>query len=465
VTSGGRNGRAARGAGVVWLPSLLALLAPLWLAPAAPAAAQTAAGPQAPAASAGAEASQEEDEGPEGFVLPPQTQVTPPLTVMGYIDVGFADAEGNGTSYPAEDTRLPADYGVDTFAPAVNSRGDVANADSGELFNNGFLPRSMDIGGKPSFILNTVNFDLRYLAPVAPIMAFTRVQLLPRFAGGQGNQTSVYLEQAFGRVTPITGKEFFISAGKFDSVFGIEYLDNQANFRTGITPSLLARYTTGTSLGVKMFFRQQIAPLWSALSLNAAATNSGNFVEALQPPDASLTGVPVVSARLGYELNLPMLQVKLGASGLTGPRNDQRDADSHQRMWGGDARLYLFGLSLAFEYTDVEEDLGSLDKQTGAGAFPVASEFRARGFWTQGAYSYHAALGALTAVTLYGRYERRRAAFTGFRPIEVARVTAGLRIDLWDSLVLKAEVLFNEERKGAPEVDNDVLTSSVVYSW
>ena len=76
-------------------------------------------------------------------------------------------------------------------------------------------------------------------------------------------------------------------------MFGIEYLDNQANIRTGITPSLIARYTTGQSIGAKLFYRIQIAPLWSALSLNVAATNSGNFVEALQPPDASLTGAPV----------------------------------------------------------------------------------------------------------------------------------------------------------------------------
>ena len=89
-------------------------------------------------------------------------------------------------------------------------------------------------------------------------MAFTRLQLLPRFGGGRGDATLVIVEQAFGRVTPITGTEISVSVGKFDSVFGIEYLDNQANFRTGITPSLLARYTTGTSVGLKAFFRQQI---------------------------------------------------------------------------------------------------------------------------------------------------------------------------------------------------------------
>ena len=64
--------------------------------------------------------------------------------------------------------------------------------------------------------------------------------------------------------------------GKFDSVFGIEYLDNQANIRTGITPSLIARYTTGQSVGAKLFYRLQFAPLWSAVCLNAAVTNSGN---------------------------------------------------------------------------------------------------------------------------------------------------------------------------------------------
>ena len=130
---------------------------------------------------------------------------------------------------------------------------------------------------------------------------------------------------------PFDSQELALSVGKFDSVFGIEYLDNQANIRTGITPSLIARYTTGQSIGAKLFYRLQIAPIWSALSLNVAATNSGNFVEALQPPDASLTGAPVASGRLGYELNAPVLQAKLGVSAMYGPRNDQPERTAHQR--------------------------------------------------------------------------------------------------------------------------------------
>ncbi|HEY0705304.1 MAG TPA: hypothetical protein VGG33_00815 [Polyangia bacterium] len=411
-------------------------------------------------------APEDEDQEALGFVLPATAEVTPPLVLMGYVDVGFAAAEGDGTSYPAGDTRLPADYGVDPFAPAVNSRGDVASTDAGNLFVNGFLPRSAQIGGRPSFLLNTVNLDARYLSARSPVMVFTRLQFLPRWGGrGRGNQTSLLVEQAFGRVTPITGTEFFISAGKFDSVFGIEYLENQANFRTGITPSLFARYTTGTSLGIKAFYRIQVAPLWSAFSLNTAATNSGAFVEALQPPDVSLTGRPVISARLGYELNLRKVQVKLGGSGLFGPRNDQRDPDARQTMWGADARLYLYGVSLSGEWVDVDEDLGAVGKETGQGGYPIASPFAARGFWLQAAYGWRAGLGPLTALSVYTRYEERRASFEGFRPLRVARLTGGLRVDLWDALILKGEVLFNQELEGAPNVDNDVVTSSVVFSW
>jgi hypothetical protein len=424
--------------------------------------------PDEPVTSAGddAKAETETETETEGFVMPAGQTTTPALTLMGYVDFGFANAGGNGTSFPAGDYRLPADYGVDTFAPAVNSRGDVASIDSGGRFTNGFLPRTVSIAGRPSFLLNTVSQDLRYLPPHVPFMAFARIQAMPRWGGdGAGNETVLLVEQAFGRVTPFNGREFFITGGKFDSVFGIEYLENQANYRTGITPSLLARYTTGTTLGLKMFYRQQIGPLWSALSLNAAATNGGTFVEALQPVDASLTGRPVASARFGYELNLPRLQIKAGASGLRGPRNDQFDREALLRMFGFDLRITVVGLSLSGEYVDVDEDEGAGGKQTGAGAYPVASRFYARGFWTQGAYTISISRGPLRAIVPYARYEQRRAGFEGFRPITVARVTGGLRVDLWECLILKAELLVNQELAGAPVVDNNVFTTSAVYSW
>ncbi|HXU80804.1 MAG TPA: hypothetical protein VN914_05370, partial [Polyangia bacterium] len=186
--------------------------------------------------SAGAARAQDEPAAePEGYT--PGTPA-PGWAFAGYLDVGFARAEGNGSSFSPDDTRVPADYGVDPFAPAVNSRGEVASIDSGGRFTNGFLPRSLGIGGRPSLFINTVSFDVRYDAASTPVSFFSRVQLLPRFSDQKGSETRLLLEQAFGKIAPFTNHELSLSVGRFDSVFGIEYLENQANLRTGITPSL-----------------------------------------------------------------------------------------------------------------------------------------------------------------------------------------------------------------------------------
>jgi hypothetical protein len=400
----------------------------------------------------------------EGYTPPSEGPGAPPaVQINGYVDVGWANAQGDGTSFPPGDTRIPADYGVDPFAPAVNSRGDVASTEAGGRFTNGFLPHSVGIGGRPSFLINTVAVDLKYSAPSAPLTIFTRVLALPRF-GPQGDATRVVVEQAFGRVVPFDAQELALAVGKFDSVFGIEYLDNQANIRTGITPSLVARYTTGQSVGAKLFYRLQLAPLWSALSINMAATNSGNFVDALQTPDISLTGAPVGTARLGYELNLPRVQVKLGASGMYGPRNDQHFRGAIQRAHGADLRVAVAGVYLNVEAVNVYEEEGGA-KENGSGSFPVASEFHVRGFYAQLAWALAIDAGPLHKLTPYGRYEQRHAWFEGYTPITVDRITGGLRADLWDSVIVKGEYLVNRELEGAPTVANNVMTASVVYSW
>ncbi len=393
----------------------------------------------------------------------PATAAPSPLRVNGYIDVGFAKAQGNGTSFPANDLRTPADYGVDAFAPAVNSRGDAASTDSSGRFTNGFLPRSAGIGGNGSFLINTVDFDVRYLPPGAPLLIFARAQLVPRF--GAGSDTRVVVEQAFGRLTPFSNHELALFLGKFDSVFGIEYLDNEANLRTGVTPSLIARYTTGQSIGGKAFYRRQIPSLWMAVSANIAATNQGTLTETLQPAEASLTGVPVVSGRFGVELNLRFIEVKLGASGMYGPRNDQRESGVKQRMWGFDARVVLGGLAVSAELIDIDQDAGGFDKIDGLGPQTIASGFAARGGYVQAAYSLTLGGGAFRKLTGYGRYGRRHAQFEAFTPITVDRITAGLRLDLWESLALKGEVLVNRELAGTPSVPNNIITSSAVYSW
>src|SRR5205823_62819 len=96
----------------------------------------------------------------EGYT--PPSQAPPSFSINGYVDVGFAKAQGNGTSFAPYDESVPADYGVDTFAPAVNSRGDVASINSNGRFVNGFLPRSVGIGGNASLLVNTLDIALNY---------------------------------------------------------------------------------------------------------------------------------------------------------------------------------------------------------------------------------------------------------------------------------------------------------------
>jgi hypothetical protein len=400
----------------------------------------------------------------------PIAPVTPPLVITGYVDIGFADAQGNGTSFHADDNRAPVDYGVDTFAPAVNARGEAASTNPGvdplgnPRFVNGFLPRSAGIGGTPSFLINTASADFRYTAPDLPVMVFTRVQVLPRFLG-DGDATRVVLDQAFGRITPIRSAELALSVGKFDPVFGIEYLENQANFRIGVTPSLLARYTTGTSIGAKLFYRVQLVPIASAISVNVSATNGGTLVESLQTADRSLTGVPVGSGRFGYELNLARTSLKLGASLSYGPRNDQRDRAAMQRVYGVDVRLYVRSLTVSGEYVRIDQDEGSADgKLTGLGMFPFASAFYAQGFWVQASYEFPLPIATFRA-TPYARYEQRHGEFEDFAAIVVDRITGGVNVGVGENLQVKAEYLANRELSGAPKVANNVFASSLVWTW
>jgi hypothetical protein len=418
------------------------------------------AGTDASAADAGTAAG---EPGADGYTPPDTSAAQPALQIKGYVDLGWAKAGGDGTSFAPNDERLPADYGVDTFAPAVNSRGDVASTNAGIRFTNGFLPNSVGIAGHGSFLVNTVDLDLRYSVPSAPLFFFTRLQALPRFSA-QGQATTLLVEQAFARWVPLSSQELAVTVGKFDSVFGIEYLENEANLRTGITPSLVARYTTGQGLGGKAFYRLQFPKAWSAVSLNVSATNGGNMVSPLTPQNASLTGTPVLSARLGYELNLPSVEVKAGLSVMDGPRNDQSQAHVRQKALGGDLRIAAGPFELRAELVRLSQDEGAGDKVNDLGTETVVSGFDVFGGYAQAAVGFPIS-ETLRRLSIYGRYDRRHAQFEGFQAITVDRITLGLRLDAFDLVALKGEVLKNRELVGAPSVDNDVITTSLVLTW
>jgi hypothetical protein len=313
-------------------------------------------------------------------------------------------------------------------------------------------------------LLNVASVDLRFTPRQVPLMVFVRAQLMPRFSS-DGDATRLVLQQAFGRISPFDAHELAIFAGKFDSVFGIEYLENESNLRMGITPSLTARYTTGQSLGGKAFYRVHLPRLWSAISLNVAGTNSGTRVEALVGPDLSFSGAPVGSARLGYELNLQRFQMKLGVSGLFGPRNDTPPGSAKQWGFGVDLRAHLYGFSVAAELVRMHDDPSDAGKTTGTGAGELASRFDVLGGWARLGWTAPWQTRQLSGATLYGRYDRRHGHFEGAPTLVTDRFTVGVKVDLFELLTLKVEGLFNRELSGALPVANDVFTASAVFSW
>jgi hypothetical protein len=167
------------------------------------------------------------------------------------------------------------------------------------------------------------------------------------------------------------------------------------------------------------------------------------------------------------------MSIKVGASFENGPRNDQElSPDIPETLYGFDLRIILPTFVLSGEYVHIEEeDAGEImqanpPKLAGSGAYPDITEFYAHGFWIQAAEGLPLSIDPFR-ITLYGRYEQRHAQFPDAMgsTLTVDRITGGVNVGLGESLQLKAEYLVNRELSGAPQVANNVFTSSAVWTW
>ena len=378
------------------------------------------------------------------------------LNWSGYVDFGFFVPQGDGSGYVQDygHARYPnlSNYNWvflgDILAPAVNSRGEVADlgaAPGVDRFD------SINSRGSPGFIVNEVN--LRLSARPAPNAIITSsINFTPRTGSNfsLGDVFDVDLAQL--EWLPTASQRTSIFVGKMESVLGIEYRDRKSDHRFGVTPSLIARYTTGTALGVKV--RSKFgADDW--LVIAAAVTNGSNTTEQFQFYDevdsnAGKTG----SARLAVRLPLPF-SLELGFSGSYGPQ-DRTTSNAHP-MW-------FFG-------PDLMADIG-----------PVALKAqwlrgRSAGDPTQDVYELYlhgggyleADVMATGSFGLLGRIEYRDA-FVALDPDRAYltkswRATGGVRWVATRWATLKAEYLYNGEYGGLPQVRNNVATSSLVLSY
>jgi hypothetical protein len=380
----------------------------------------------------------------------------PALQLGGYIDIGFFVPSGDGAGYVQDfghalrmnESRYGWVFLGDILAPAVNSRGEVADlggAPGVDRFDG------IHSGGAPGFIANEVNLTMRAgIGPTA--VATASVNFAPRSGRNfsLGDTTDVDLAQVEWLPTPSQRTSIFV--GKTESVLGIEYRERKANRRMGITPSLVARYTTGTALGVKV--RSKLGA-HDGLVLAAALTNGSNTVEQWHFYDElDSNAAKTASARVALSPPLPF-EVEVGVSGSCGAQDRSRFNDGLMWFLGPDLLAH-------------------------AGAVDVKAQWltgRSPGNPVEDVYGLHlAGAGYLEAdwmisatIGVMGRAEYRDArVWLGTERLyltKVWRAAAALRLVLNEHAIVKAEYLHNGEYGGLPVVRDDVFTSSLVLAY
>lgn len=380
------------------------------------------------------------------------------LRILGYADLGFFYAFGDGVAYVRDAGKVerpefaeyPWVFLGDPWGNPINTQGD--SADLGLSRTN--IPRFDPIAsrGKPSFLANL--FNLTVQASLGARFFFqASVNVMPR-QGRLGSPGDVLdMDLLYLQFRPFERYDLSIYAGKFDSVVGIEYRVRRAPDRFGITPSLLARYTTGTPVGIKIRGSFKKGVFTYALAL----TNGSNTTEQLGHVynEIDHNFFKTVSGRLSTAHRLgttTTAQIELGFSGAFGAQDLQPREDLYQFQVAADLQLRVWDLALRAEYL--------LIRTTGEGP-NNGPWLRAQAVSAELAWQLWSFVGILARVDFRSG---QLFADPNLYLSELLRVTAGVRFDITWNLLLKAEYLRLQELSG-PELNDDLLTSSLVFRF
>jgi hypothetical protein len=389
----------------------------------------------------------------------------PRVVVGGYIDLGFFVPEGNGSGIIRDQGNLlfpqyAGRYGWvflgDILSTAVNSRGEVA--DLGDP--TGAPPRfdSIHSGGAPGFVANEINMNLTSgLGPTA--IATASINFTPR-SGSNFSLGDVFdADIAQLEWMPTRSQKTSIFVGKFDSVLGIEYRDRKSNQRFGITPSLVARYTTGTALGVKV--RSKFGPD-DVLVLAGSVTNGSFTQEQFHFYDEIDTNLgKTASGRVSIHPPIP-LDMELGASGSYGAQDRSPNDGGYMWFWGVDYQLHLRRVDLKVQYLrggapgDPANQVYGL--QLHGGGYVELDWLILPYFGILGRAEYRDAFVWLGDPNAPGGADRAYLTKSW-------RGTFGMHLNFSDRVALKAEFLHNGEYGGIPQIKDDVFTSSLVLMF
>jgi hypothetical protein len=379
-----------------------------------------------------------------------------PIKLSGYGDLGMFATQGDGSGFRRDigHEMFPDRSGVgwvfygDLLATQINSRGDVA--DLGEAPGVDRFD-SVNSDGHLTFLVNELNLTVE--AGIGPSVLFTSsVNFTPRTGNdfALGDSFDVDLVQVEWMPTDDGNTSIFV--GKVDSVLGIEYKGRKAPQRFGITPSLIARYTTGTAVGVKA--RTKLAN--DRIVLAAAITNGSFGTEQFhffQETDAN--DFKTLSGRAAIRIPLGAGLLELGPSGQYGTQDGTPDGTDAMWFMGVDAELALPRLDIKAQWL---KGKGPGDEVSMTYALDLK----------QGGYVETNVI--LTPVIgVLGRAEFRDAEVQqGTARLYLTkswRATAGLRLIFSPRAIVKAEYSHNGEYGDSPGIPNDVITTSAVMAF
>ncbi len=398
-------------------------------------------------------------------VVTPEAPAPPlfPVTFGGYVDVGFFVPFGTGVgvqqdfgnvAFPQYAGKFGWVFYGDLLAPTVNSRGEAA--DLGDLPGAKRFD-SVHSRGAPGFIVNEIN--LRAQGSVgSSVLILASVNLMPRTGSDFALGDFFEVDLAQLEWMPTSDRRTSIFVGKMESLMGVEYRQRKATNRFGITPSLLARYTTGTPLGVKVrskFFKGDFLTVALAFTNGSSTTEQFHFYDEVDSNAGKTVSGRVSLKPFGLLDSGVLGELEVGVSAMWGPQD--RALDSLGAMW-------FVGVDLLWHKGRVD-----VEAQWLRGMAPGKAQDQVYGLQlNQGAYlTVTWRITSLVGVLVRGEL-RDAFVFLGDERAYLTksyRVTAGARLTFNEHVALKAEYLFNGEYGGVPQVANDVLTSSLVLTY
>lgn len=379
-----------------------------------------------------------------------------PIKLMGYGDLGWFATQGDGSGFRRDaghmafpqDSRYAWVFYGDLLATSVNSRGEVA-----DLGDAAGVKRydSVHSRGNSTFLVNELNLSVQ--AGLGDHALFTSsVNFTPRTGSdfSLGDAFDVDLVQLEWMPTDDGKTSIFV--GKVDSVIGIEYKTRKASDRFGITPTLLARYTTGTALGIKARskFANDHIVLAAAVTNGSFGTEQFHFYREIDSNNAK-----TLSGRAA--LRWPVLggTFEAGVSVEWGTQDGTPDGSGAEWFVGGDAELDLPRVDIKAQWLKGK-----------APGDPVSKTYALN--LAQGA-SLEADVLVSSLIGVLGRVEFRHADVSeGLERLYITRnwrATGGLRLALHPRATFKAEYAHNGEYANVPSIPDDVVTASAVLTF